>query len=110
RVVLPMASPLVTLGLCYSSAIAYRFQAEHRERIRYQASLEQMEAERMRHELEIGRTIQASLLPAMPLIVGAIEIDARYYPATEVGGDFYNIFPLQGQGSGVRGQGSGVGG
>jgi serine phosphatase RsbU (regulator of sigma subunit) len=94
HVVLPMASPLVTLGLCYSSAIAYRFQSEHRERIRYQVSLEQMERERMRHELEIGRTIQASLLPAMPITVGAIEIDARYYPATEVGGDFYNIFPL----------------
>jgi CHASE2 domain-containing sensor protein/serine phosphatase RsbU (regulator of sigma subunit) len=101
HVVLPMASPLVTLGLCYSSAMAYRSQAEHRERVRYQASLEQMERERMRHELEIGRTIQASLLPPTPIIVGSSEIDARYYPATEVGGDFYNIFLLEGQGSRV---------
>jgi adenylate cyclase len=40
RVILPMADPLVTLGLCYSSAMAYRFQSEYRERLRNRAYLD----------------------------------------------------------------------
>jgi adenylate cyclase len=38
--ILPMASPLVALGLCYSSVMAYRFQTEYRERLRNRAYLD----------------------------------------------------------------------
>jgi len=40
RLILPMAAPLVTLGLCYSAAMAYRFQSEFRERLRNRAYLD----------------------------------------------------------------------
>ncbi len=54
------------------------------------------EAARLEQELTIGREIQAQLLPAAPVHVGEVRIDARSEPATEVGGDFYNFFPVEG--------------
>jgi GAF domain-containing protein/anti-sigma regulatory factor (Ser/Thr protein kinase) len=49
---------------------------------------------------EVVRTLQRSLLPhSLPLLPG-LEVGARYHPVggrSEVGGDFYDVFPL-GQG------------
>lgn len=46
------------------------------------------------HELEIGRRIQASFLPEeIPQFPGW-EISARFQPARQVAGDFYDVFPL----------------
>jgi serine phosphatase RsbU (regulator of sigma subunit) len=53
-----------------------------------------IEQERMRKELEIGRRIQAELLPRGPLIGPFAEIGGLSTPAREVGGDFYNYFAL----------------
>jgi sigma-B regulation protein RsbU (phosphoserine phosphatase) len=52
------------------------------------------ERQRLLHELEIGRLIQTSLLSAPLHAMGDFEIASRSDPASEVGGDFYNVFPL----------------
>jgi len=50
--------------------------------------------ERLRKELEIGRRIQMELLPQAPLRASFAEIGGLSVPAREVGGDFFNYFPL----------------
>lgn len=50
--------------------------------------------ERMQRELEIAAQIQTGLLPkTVPQVPGA-DIAGASYPATEVGGDFYDFFTL----------------
>lgn len=55
---------------------------------------ERMWAKSMERELDIGREIQASFLPdELPRTAGW-EIAARFTPARQVAGDFYDAFPL----------------
>ena len=53
-----------------------------------------IEQERLRKELEIGRRIQEELLPRGALRSRFAEIRGVSIPAREVGGDFFNYFPL----------------
>jgi len=53
-----------------------------------------LEQERLRKELEIGRRIQEELLPRAPLHGPFAEVGGVSIPAREVGGDFFNYFPL----------------
>jgi serine phosphatase RsbU (regulator of sigma subunit) len=53
-----------------------------------------IEQERLRKELEIGRRIQEALLPRGMLRASFAEAGGLSIPAREVGGDFYNYFPL----------------
>jgi serine phosphatase RsbU (regulator of sigma subunit) len=53
-----------------------------------------IEQERLRKELEIGRRIQEELLPRGPLLARYAETSGVSIPAREVGGDFFNYFPL----------------
>jgi sigma-B regulation protein RsbU (phosphoserine phosphatase) len=53
-----------------------------------------IEQERLRKELEIGRRIQEELLPREPLRSSFAEMGGVSIPAREVGGDFFNYFPL----------------
>jgi len=53
-----------------------------------------VERERLRRELELGRQIQAEMLPRAPLQLGTTEIKGVSVPAREVGGDFFNYFKL----------------
>jgi sigma-B regulation protein RsbU (phosphoserine phosphatase) len=53
-----------------------------------------VEQERMRRELEVCRQIQVEMLPKLPLRVGLSEVKGVSIPAREVGGDFFNYFPL----------------
>jgi serine phosphatase RsbU (regulator of sigma subunit) len=48
-------------------------------------------------ELAIGRRIQISLMPRRFPEIPGWEIAATYEPAREVGGDFYDVFPLRDQ-------------
>jgi phosphoserine phosphatase RsbU/P len=48
----------------------------------------------MERELEIGRRIQASFLPQEIPELPGWEIAARFQPARQVAGDFYDLFPL----------------
>ena len=53
-----------------------------------------IEKERLEKELELSRQIQLEMLPKAPLRLPFAEIQGRSIPAREVGGDFFNFFPL----------------
>jgi hypothetical protein len=53
------------------------------------------ERERQRVELETAREIQSSILPELPSQLSGIELAHTYQPATEVGGDFYDVLALE---------------
>jgi serine phosphatase RsbU (regulator of sigma subunit) len=61
---------------------------EHQKRL--------VEQERMHKELEMCRRIQEELLPRHPLRSGLVEVKGVSIPAQEVGGDFFNYFPMPG--------------
>ena len=52
---------------------------------------ERRRAEDERHELEIARQIQMSLLPKQPLILPDLEVAGVCIPAAQVGGDYYDF-------------------
>ncbi|HSL21873.1 MAG TPA: SpoIIE family protein phosphatase [Vicinamibacterales bacterium] len=52
------------------------------------------EKKRLEEELRIAREIQMSLLPRGPLAMPGLEVTALCVPAREVGGDYYDFFPL----------------
>ncbi len=54
------------------------------------------ERERQRVELETARNIQASILPELPESLCGVELAHQYLPASEVGGDFYDVIELAG--------------
>lgn len=51
--------------------------------------------ERQRVELETARNIQSSILPQLPPQLNGVELSHVYLPATEVGGDFYDVLALE---------------
>jgi hypothetical protein len=53
------------------------------------------ERERQRVELETARNIQSSILPELPPQLNGVELAHTYLPATEVGGDFYDVLALE---------------
>lgn len=58
------------------------------------AQTELVRTERMKRDLEIAAQVQRSILPtAFPQMHG-LAFAARAQPAREIGGDFYDIFPL----------------
>jgi len=59
------------------------------------AQREQAERDRLTQELEIATRIQTSILPKN-LHVEGLEIAAGMLPATEVGGDYYDVLPVVG--------------
>ncbi len=52
------------------------------------------EQERLKHELEIARTVQMKLLPGDIPAIRGFQIDSSCLPAHEVGGDYYDVFFL----------------
>jgi serine phosphatase RsbU (regulator of sigma subunit) len=50
------------------------------------------EQERLRGEMEAARHVQELLVPSQAINVLGFDIDASYHPATEVGGDFFQLF------------------
>ena len=54
-----------------------------------------LDKERLARELEIAARIQTSILPRNVNVVG-LEISARMMTATEVGGDYYDVLPVEG--------------
>jgi len=55
---------------------------------------EAAEKKRLEEELRIAREIQMSLLPPGPLRMTGLSMTALCVPAREVGGDYYDFFPL----------------
>jgi serine phosphatase RsbU (regulator of sigma subunit) len=52
------------------------------------------EKKRLEEELRIARRIQMSLLPTGPLKIAGLDVTAICVPAREVGGDYYDFFPM----------------
>jgi serine phosphatase RsbU (regulator of sigma subunit) len=52
------------------------------------------ERERMAREVELAREIQSSLLPPSELSSGPLAVVAYFRPAAEVGGDYFDLFPI----------------
>jgi serine phosphatase RsbU (regulator of sigma subunit) len=71
-------------------AVAFNKMAEDVER-HQQSAIGQ---ERLRRELELGRQIQAEMLPREPMLFGLTEVQGVSIPAREVGGDFFNYFAV----------------
>jgi phosphoserine phosphatase RsbU/P len=59
------------------------------------------EKKRLEEELRIARQIQMSLLPRGPLEIPGLAVTALCVPAREVGGDYYDFFPLPGHRLGI---------
>ncbi len=55
----------------------------------------------IRQELETARRIQESTLPGEPPRLPGLDLAARYVPASEVAGDFYDFLPGEGRRLGV---------
>ncbi len=58
---------------------------------------QQLRYEALQRELDVAREIQSSMLPAADRFCDrhpALDLHALMYPARDVGGDFYDVFPL----------------
>jgi serine phosphatase RsbU (regulator of sigma subunit) len=64
----------------------------YRELKEAQAAL--VEKERLERELELARDLQRSILPLRFPDLPGVRCGARYRPARQVGGDFYDVVPL----------------
>ena len=87
-----MSQALVPKLIHYAvfSVIAYLIAKRGKKMV-----IRQAESSRIESELSVAHTIQTSMLPDMlPAFPGHenIDLQAAYYPAKEVGGDFYDYF------------------
>src|SRR5205814_6618240 len=64
-----------------------RVEAEEKKRL-------EEENRRMESELNLAREIQMSLVPSKPLAGGPWEVHGKVVPARQVGGDYFDYFPL----------------
>lgn len=76
--------------VCGLGAIAARRVFESQERL---AAIGQ--------ELETARSIQRSILPGEAPHITGLGVAARYVPASEVAGDFYDFLPVEGRRLGI---------
>lgn len=70
---------------------------EDADRAREAADRAREQADRERERVQhLASTLQRSLLPPTLAVVPGVEVAAHYHPAStdEVGGDFYDLFPL----------------
>jgi phosphoserine phosphatase RsbU/P len=86
RVVYELLRELVSAAL-HGAELLRRVAHEAAER-------EKAEKQRLEQELAIATRIQTSILPR-DLSVRGLEIAATMLPATEVGGDYYDVLPTQ---------------
>ncbi|HEY6080127.1 MAG TPA: SpoIIE family protein phosphatase, partial [Polyangiaceae bacterium] len=86
RVVYELLRELVSAAL-HGAALIRRVQHETAER-------DKAEQRRLAQELSIATRIQTSILPR-DLAVRGLEIAATMLPATEVGGDYYDVLPTE---------------
>ena len=56
-----------------------------------------LEMERLEHELALARQLQESILPHEFPQVEGVSCAARSHPARQVGGDFYDVIPMDGR-------------
>jgi DNA-binding LacI/PurR family transcriptional regulator/serine phosphatase RsbU (regulator of sigma subunit) len=56
---------------------------------------ERAERDRLAHEIELAASIQTGILPKSPR-VSRLELATAMIPATEVGGDYFDVLPFEG--------------
>ena len=54
----------------------------------------EIEKEKMEHDMQVGREIQQNLLPKSLLKIPKYDLHAYYDSAKEVGGDYYDLIPI----------------
>jgi len=86
-VCLPLLASLRSLGSARDFVYRYEDIPPHVRRI--------AERERQRVELETARRIQSSILPDLPPRLNGVDLAHAYLPASEVGGDFYDVLALE---------------
>jgi serine phosphatase RsbU (regulator of sigma subunit) len=64
-----------------------RLEAEAKRRL-------ELEKEALEKELMLARDIQMRLVPDAPMRLGGWNVEGRLIPAKQVGGDFYDYFPI----------------
>lgn len=84
---IPLLASLRSLGSGKEFVYSYEDIPPHVRRI--------AERERQRVELETARRIQSSILPDLPPRLAGVDIAHAYLPASEVGGDFYDVLALE---------------
>lgn len=84
---------VVLVLLCVGSIREMKNIAAHQAQIELTERLEA--AKRIQQEMRIATRIQTSILPRVPRVPG-LEIAAKMVPATEVGGDYYDVLPVKG--------------
>lgn len=82
----------IALGIAQQASLAIQSEKLQREVV---------ERERLERELQLAREIQQSFLPNFLPSFPGWELDIRWRPAREVGGDFYDAFILPGNRLGV---------
>ncbi len=107
-----MGFPLLVKGASYGIMLAQDASSRFNERrleiisgIAQQAALaiqndllqkEMVGRERLEREFQLAREIQETFLPNQLPTIPGWDLDARWYTARQVGGDFYDIFELPG--------------
>lgn len=80
----------LTGQLAQAVRLANEMEAKERERHEKERAL--LDNARVKRDMEIAEQIQLSLLPAVPPVLSGVELAGRCYPATHVGGDYYDFF------------------
>jgi len=60
-----------------------------------------MTRQRMERDMALARTVQESFLPGKPPEIPGFQLVATYHAALDVGGDFYDFIPLDGDKLGI---------
>ena len=65
------------------------------------AQVQLIEKERLERELQVAADIQLSILPDVLPVLPGFDFGARIMPARRVGGDFYDVFPIDAEHAGI---------
>ena len=84
----PIAIPMELAGLMLGSLAMAGILLNRFTRIA-------LRGERLNKELEAARQVQELLLPAASIEVPGFAVESAYWPASEVGGDFYQVLPCK---------------
>jgi sigma-B regulation protein RsbU (phosphoserine phosphatase) len=81
------------LRLCDRTEIGRLAEAVNGMATQLKTSQEQLiEKERLSHEMDLARSIQESLMPRAPLAAAPFAVHGVYRAASEVGGDYWDVF------------------
>lgn len=87
----PISPPIVEARVRTQLALK-----RHLEELREAYAIIESQKERMQEELNVGRDIQLSMVPRTFPVKETFSVCAALEPAREVGGDFYDVFELDG--------------